>query len=251
MLTRKFFAVGFLLVVLALQAWAKPWVVAHRGGTSLGPENRLVTFKKALELGVDALELDIHQSEDGHLMVIHDRSLQRTFQVERFVDQMTLEELKAIGVPTLQEVIDLARRRCHLVIEIKQPKDGGRHLRIEERLATLLRENDIVEKTVVISFDRESLMRLHVLEPTLQLGFLYASPTFALAEAKAEMGLSYIGPYYKFVTPKLVKNAHRLGLKVNPWTVNHRAVMKRLESYGVDAITTNQPLELKELIANP
>ena len=121
-----------LFLLLAVAALARPWVVAHRGGSALGPENSLELFQKALELGVDAIELDIHQSADGHLMVIHDISLKRTHGVDKRVDELDLAALQGYGVPTLQEAIDLVDGRCVLVVEVKHPK-GSRHQGIERR----------------------------------------------------------------------------------------------------------------------
>ena len=244
----KHILLSLLFITLSTTAWAKPWVVAHRGGTALGPENRLQTFQAAVKLGVDALELDIHQSQDGHLVVIHDRSLKRTFGIDKLVDQMTLAELQAVGVPTLQQVVDIASGHCGLVIEVKQPKDGTRHRGIERRVVDFLARNRLTEETIIISFYRDSLVRFHHLEPKLQLGFLFGRPIWSLSQAKSEMGLSYLGPYHKLVTPNFVKKAQKLGLKVNPWTVNEVAQMKKLSELGVDAMTTNHPAELQRLV---
>jgi glycerophosphoryl diester phosphodiesterase len=233
-----------LLLFLGSTAWAKPWVVAHRGGTALGPENRLETFEKAIALGVDAIELDIHQSQDGYLMVIHDDSLDRTFGQSGRVDRMTLEELSKAGVPTLEEAIDTVKGRTRLVIEIKHPHDGSRHRGIEGRLVKLLKEKDLVDSAIVISFDRRSLIRVHDLEPRLSTGFLLRTPGYSMKKVKKEIGVTYVGPYFLLATPEFVARAHQAGLKVNPWTVNDVKVMRALIESGCDAITTNEPAEL-------
>ena len=189
-----------LFLLLAVAALARPWVVAHRGGSALGPENSLENFQKALELGVDAIELDIHQSADGHLMVIHDISLKRTHGVDKRVDELDLTALQGYGVPTLQEAIDLVDGRCVLVVEVKHPK-GSRHQGIERRLVDLLAENELTTSALVISFDSVTLKRVHEIEPSIKTGFLYRIPTVLADSAKKEMGVSYLCPHYLLATP--------------------------------------------------
>ena len=241
----------FLLFLLYSVSLATPWVVAHRGGAALGPENTLETFEKAVVLGVDAIELDIHQSRDGHLMVIHDNTLNRTYQRDGRVDQMNLSQLQAVGVPTLEQAIEQVAGRCRLVVEIKHPK-GERHRGIERRLVKLLKSKGLLETSIVISFDQITLRRLHQLEPKLHTGLLFALPIPSVEKAKKELGIRYLGPHYLLASEKLLAEAHRLGLKVNPWTVNEVLVMRTLRDLGCDAITTDHPDKLlQELEATP
>lgn len=239
-----------LFLLLAVAALARPWVVAHRGGSALGPENSLELFQKALELGVDAIELDIHQSADGHLMVIHDISLKRTHGVDKRVDELDLAALQGYGVPTLQEAIDLVDGRCVLVVEVKHPKDS-RHQGIEKRLVDLLAENELTTSALVISFDSVTLKRVHEIEPSIKTGFLYRIPTVLADSAKKEMGVSYLCPHYLLATPSMIKKAHADGLKVNTWTVNEEKVMKRLMESECDTVTTDHPDVLKKVVQEP
>lgn len=239
-----------LFLLLAVAALARPWVVAHRGGSALGPENSLENFQKALELGVDAIELDIHQSADGHLMVIHDISLKRTHGVDKRVDELDLTALQGYGVPTLQEAIDLVDGRCVLVVEVKHPK-GSRHQGIERRLVDLLAENELTTSALVISFDSVTLKRVHEIEPSIKTGFLYRIPTVLADSAKKEMGVSYLCPHYLLATPSMIKKAHADGLKVNTWTVNEEKVMKRLMESECDTVTTDHPDVLKRVLQEP
>jgi glycerophosphoryl diester phosphodiesterase len=251
MVIRRFMPLLFLLL-LSSSVWAKPWVVAHRGGVGLGPENRLQTFEKAVALGVDAIELDIHQSQDGHLMVIHDNTLDRTFGRPGRVDRMTLVELREVGVPTLQDAIDTVAGRCRLVVEIKQPGDGTYHEGIESRLLEMLKKNKLVESSVVISFYPNSLRALRKLDPTVTTGFLYSHPAVTLKKVKEELGVQYIGPHFLLANKALIEQAHSLQLKVSTWTVNEPAAMRQLIESKCDAITTNYPDKLlKELEAVP
>jgi glycerophosphoryl diester phosphodiesterase len=212
----------------------------------LGPENRLETFRKAIDLGVDAIEFDIHQSRDGHLVVLHDITLARTYDghVGR-VDQMTLAELQKLGVPTLNRTLKLARGRCRLLVEIKQPPDS-RHRGIENRLMQSLREHKMVDDVVVISFDAESLRRMHKLEPRLATGYLTARPT--RQEVARELGVTYLAPHFSGIDATFVHQAHAAGFKVGVWTVNDPAALRAMVDAGCDAITTDRPDLLLEAL---
>lgn len=243
------FCVNLLLLAsLQLSALSDPLVVAHRGGRSLGPGNRLPTIRKALELNVDAIEVDIHQSKDGHLMVAHDLTLERHFGVTGRIDKMTLSELRAVGVPTLVDVANVVNGRCRLVIEIKHPKDGTRHLGIEQRLVDFLKQHHLLESSIVISFYADSLKRFHQLAPKVNKGFLFSKTPGNLRRLKRELGLSYLGPRNTLVTPSFIRRAHRLDLKVNPWTVNGRQKLRRFVGLDCDAITTDDPHYLVEIL---
>ena len=241
-----------LIIVLQLvaAAAARPLVVAHRGGAALGAENSLELFEKAASLGVDAIELDIHQSLDGHLMVLHDETLKRTHGLSKRVAELPLGTLRKIGVPTLQQAIDTIKGRAVLFVEVKHPVNG-RYQGIESRLVELLRENSLIDSAVVISFDKTTVRRVHQLEPKLKTGLLYARPWSSLTEIK-KLGVTYVCPHFFLVTPGLLEEAHSLGLKVNAWTVNDLQAMRSLVEASCDAISTDHPERLKScLIESP
>lgn len=233
-----------VLLLLATQALARPWVVAHRGGTELGPENTLSTFRRALAIHVDGIELDIHQSLDGELFVIHDATLNRTYGRPGKVEEMKDEDLKEAGLPTLNSVLSLVGRRAHLVIEIKEPTPG-----IEEHLLKNLKAHHQTHYVVVISFHQSCLKRLHELKPGLATGYLFGKEKKSPKQLKEELGVTYLGPHYSQVSEEWMNEAHQAGLKVNPWTVDDESVMRNLLDWGTDAITTNKPTLLQDLLS--
>lgn len=244
---------GLLLAFLFLLAPAPAQttlLVAHRGGPVEGPENRLSTFEQAAALGVGAIELDIHQSKDHQLVVIHDITLKRTFGVEGRVDEMSLSELQALGVPALQEVFDQVGDRCRLVVEIKHPPQGY-HQGIEARLVELLKQNRRLGDTIVISFHQDSLERLHELEPQLETGLLYGGDLPEVYQLAQRLGVTYLSPHYGLVTDDYIELAHQSGFRVNAWTVNDPVAMKRLIKLGCDAITTDDPRQLARILGEP
>lgn len=223
---------------------SQPRVVAHRGGTELGPENRLETFRRALELKVDAIELDIHMSVDGTLFVLHDASLQRTFDHPGRVAQMSTAELRELGVPTLEEAFEVVGERAQLVIEVKSHQSG-----VEKALLDLLASHGLLESAIVISFHREVLIEIHRLQPSLITGFLYGSTDNTPEELQRDLGIRYLGPHYSQVDRSLVEKAHEAGLFINPWTVDDEESLERMIELGCDAITTNHPTRLLQLVA--
>jgi glycerophosphoryl diester phosphodiesterase len=226
----------------------RPLAIAHRGGVNIGPENRLVTIKRALVLGVDGVEVDIHQSADGHLMVLHDLTLDRCFGVPGRVDKMTRDELKAVGVPTLEDVVELVNGRCLIFIEIKQPKDGTRHLGFEKRLIDFLRERQLREQVVLISFYPDSIEKVEELAPEFVKGLLLSRHIGDLADYKERLGVEFIGPRYSLITPEVLQETRQLGLKLNPWTVNGPEDLRRFLDMGCAGITTNDPHLLVKLV---
>lgn len=225
-----------------------PRVVAHRGSAHSAIENTLPAFARALDEGAQALELDVHLTRDRDLAVIHDETLERTFGRPGVVSQMTREELRAVGVPMLREVLALAD--CELVVEIKHPKNGH-YQGIEDILVDQLAQAQAGDRTQVISFDEDSLKKVHRLDPDLETGFLYAGPPVDPAKVRDELGVSLLSPQFASVTAGFVDRAHRAGLKVQPWVVNESRDMKRMIAKGVDSITTDEVPRLLAALESP
>lgn len=248
-----------ILIAAALSplAWAaqrrpsvKPWNVAHRGGAKLNPENTMAAFDKAIELGCDAFELDIHFSSDRDLVVIHDDTLDRTSHKPGVVHEMTLAQLQAAdpSIPSLRQVLRAARNHCKVLVEIKHPGHGPRYEGIEEVLLAQLSEERMLDQVVVISFERLSMRLLREQSSSLQTGLLVGGAT-DVAAAHRELGINWIAPHYGVVDQAYVDQAHALGLRVNTWTVNEEAVMRQLVKAGCDSITSDRPDLLKQVLS--
>lgn len=229
----------------------KPWVVAHRGGAKLAPENTVKAFQGAIALGADAFELDIHLSADQQLVVIHDDTLKRTSKKEGVVHEMTLAQLKEADptIPSLTEALRLARGHCRVVVEIKHPH-RARHQGIEEILLKTLEKEKMLDQVVVISFDRRSLKTLRQLNASLETGYLFGTPT-PLEKLKKELGITFVGPHFRLASAEFIAEAHALDLKVNAWTVDELVDMRRLLQDCCDCITTDRPDRLIQLMATP
>ncbi|MBX3169442.1 MAG: glycerophosphodiester phosphodiesterase [Candidatus Eremiobacteraeota bacterium] len=226
----------------------KPWNVAHRGGAKLNPENTLAAFAKAIQLGCDAFELDIHFSRDRDLAVIHDDTLDRTSHRPGVVHDMTMAQLKEAdpSIPSLREALRAARGK--VLVEIKHPSTGPRYEGLEAVLLKQLAEEAMLDQVVVISFERQSLKLLREQNATIQTGLLVGGQSDVPA-AQKELGCNWIAPHYGVVDRGYVEMAHALGLRVNTWTVNDEANMRRLLEAGCDSITSDRPDLLKQILA--
>ena len=222
--------------------------IGHRGAKAHLPENTLASFQYALDMGVNGLELDVHVCSTGELVVIHDFTVDRTTNGSGEVHKMTLAELKALTVegehtiPTLEEVLDLAGKKCFLNIELK-----GRHTAVP---VSELMERYIAEKGftyndfIVSSFQREELMVMRDINPNIHLGILtQASVTQAWRWAE-EFSAKAIHPHFSLLTESNVKKAQQAGYKVYTWTVNEPEDIERMKLYEVDGIMSDYPERL-------
>ncbi len=231
-------------------------IIGHRGANNVAPENTLKSFKKAIELGADYIEFDIHKSKDGKIVVMHDSSTFATTGHKGSIRRMTLEELKELDcgegekIPTLREVIELAKGKIGLQIEIKAKS-------LADSLVSLLKSENLIESTLISSFLHEELLKIKKIEPNLKVATLEPITT------KISKEWSYLGgiiinaityschavhPLYNLVNQKFVDFVHKNNLKINIWTVNSRAAMKKFVRMGVDGLITDNILKAKELL---
>jgi glycerophosphoryl diester phosphodiesterase len=230
------------------------WVVGHRGAMGHCPENTLASFERALELGADWIELDVHLSQDGELIVIHDETLERTTNGHGLVREHTRSELKTLdagggqAIPTLPEVLDFARERGTVVdIEIKNAPifyDG-----IEAAVVQAVRAAKMVDNVIVISFDHAAVKRVKSLEPRVVTGVLFACrPTDAGIGLARAASADAVLPHWAYVTREDVTAAHAANLAVAPWASSDPQILRHLVDVGVDAIGTNHPDVLRGIL---
>ncbi len=214
-------------------------IVGHRGIPAKELENTLQSVEKALQVGVDIVEVDLQKTRDGILVLSHDESLERTFGEKINIRQASWEELSKVKkgqyrVARLEEVLELVKGRVGLFLEIKHPEDAF-------AVAKLVEEKKAQDWTAVISFHTQPLEEL---KGRLTTGLVYSKPPGMIPEAK-KLGCSIVLPKYMLATKKAVDFAHRLKLFVVAWTVNDPAKAKELFERGVDGIATDDGEVLK------
>ena len=225
------------------------------------PENTFASFDRALELGADWIELDVHLTRDGALAVIHDEKVDRTTDGRGFVRDHTLAELKQLDagswfgpefaaqrIPTLDEVLLWARGR-HTPVDVEIKNAPIYYTGIEEAVVESLDRTAMAEQVIVISFDHRSVQRVKMLDSRIVTGVLYAArPTDAgLGLARAAKADAVL-PHWAYVTLEDVQTAHAAGLAVAPWATSDPEILHRLIGAGVDAIGTNHPDVLRQIL---
>ena len=243
---------------------------AHRGASHDAPQNTLAAFRLALEMGADGVELDVQVSKDGEAVVIHNPTVDATTDGQGAVKDKTLAELKELDagswfdapsinsgrrqfagqrIPTLQEVIVEIGHQLLLNIELKTRVLGSAGLTAE--VVRLIEDHNLVHRAVVSSFDPFALRRVKRLNPRINTGLLYffdlpANPVRALLIALADPDALH--PEKRLVTREYIAWARERGYRVNAWTVDEPAEMKRLIALGVDSIITNRPDALRKVL---
>jgi len=237
-----------------------PLIIAHRGASGHAPENTMAAFRLAVEQSADWIELDVHQTADGHLVVLHDFTLRRTAGDPRQVRDLTLQQIKKLDigswwdgtyrseqVPTLDEVLASAAGRIRVFIELK--RGSSFYPEIERRLLETIVRQRARDRIAISSFDLAGLKTLRGLDSGIPLGLL-TRKTRAREILKEANSLKVQSIHIS--THRLSKNiltrAHSNGLPVYVYTVNRLSLMKRYLAMGADGLFTNYPDRLRDLL---
>lgn len=228
-------------------------VFAHRGASQYAPENTLEAFRLAMEQGAEGIELDVHLSADGELVVIHDETLERTTNGTGLVKEHTLAQLQALRadnhmegfeaahIPTLRQVLELVRPGDMQVnIELKTGilwYEG-----IEEKTLELVKELGMQDRVVYSSFNHYSIEEVRRLDPTAETAYLFSDVIFEVEKYAARRGVKGLHPALWHVKmADFLTDYLQSGLAVRVWTVNRPEDMRLLMERGVDAVITNDP----------
>ncbi len=222
-------------------------IIGHRGAAGYEPENTLLSFRKAIDIGVDWIEFDLHRSADGHLVVIHDDTVDRTTDGHGKVRDMTLEELKKLDagkgqqIPTLQEVIDLARGRVKMIAEIKQ--EG-----IEVELLDLIDRNDIVNSCMVSSFFGYAIRRCKEFHPQLQTAAIFSHLPIDFRVMSLDIMADALFLRKDIASQALVEECHKNGFNVCIWNEDTPEEIRKYADMEPDFMSSNYPDRLKQAV---
>jgi glycerophosphoryl diester phosphodiesterase len=219
--------------------------IGHRGAKGYEPENTLVSFQKAIDLGVDGIELDVHISNDGEIMVIHDEKINRTTDGEGFVTDFSLNELKSFRInethtiPTLKEVLDLVNQKCFVNVELKGNGTAKPIVAVLEEY--VLEKNWEYSHFIVSSFDWNALKEVRSLNSKIPIGILtHTDLNLAMAFAKF-IKAEAIHPHFHLLTKENTKQIQENGQLVFPWTVNEIEDIQKMKSFNVNGIISDFP----------
>ncbi len=211
--------------------------VGHRGARAYEIENTLDSFKKAIELGANAIEMDVRISRDRELVIIHDDNLKRVFGKDVFVNQKTLKELKQLTENKLLTLREALRFIDHGVEKILiELKETG----YEKEVINAIKKEKLRERVIIVSFHEQAILNVRALDKEIETGLIYArhkNPIDTAINLKAQ----YLVPLYRFIHSKNIENAHKKNLKLIVWTINTEHEAKEYKAKGVDGIATDKP----------
>ncbi|MBN3553727.1 glycerophosphodiester phosphodiesterase [Fictibacillus nanhaiensis] len=231
--------------------------VAHRGAAGYAPENTMAAFHKGVDMKADYIEIDVQETKDGELVVIHDVTLDRTTNGTGYVKDHTLEEIRQLDagsyfgeefkgekVPTFEEVLDEFRGKTGILIELKATYY---YPNIEEKVAAAIKERNMHlpahDKIIIQSFESESMQQMDKLLPQVPVGVLTSRST-DLSEAKLDEFATYaefVNPSRTLVNSSVVDEVHERHMGIMAWTVRNQQEVQPLLDAGVDGIITDYP----------
>ncbi len=248
---------------LFLQPRSQPLLIAHRGSSAYAPENTLAAFQLAAEQEADAVELDVDLTRDGHVVVMHDATIDRTTDGHGRVTDLTLVEIREVDagawkaaefdgerVPLLEEVFEAVGQRVLINVEIKgmSPRGNG----IEAKVAALIDKHHLIDRVIISSFNPFVLWRAKHINPRLACGLITAPdlPIFLRDAWLAALipGLNARHPHHSQVNPAAVDRFHARGLAVNVWTVNQAGIALAMAQAGVDGLMGDDPILIREVL---
>jgi len=223
----------------------RPLVFAHRGGSALAPENTIAAFDNGVRLGADGIELDVHLSRDGIVVVHHDRLLDRTTSLRGPVTERTADELARASVPPLADVL-MRYTDVRIIIELKMNTPALANAAVDE-----VRRARAMNRVCFGSFGLRVLRAVRAMAPTVATSAAREEVRWALYRSWVRWPVERVsyGGYQvpersgrtRVISPRFVEYAHRAGLGVQVWTVDTEADARRLLGWGVDALITDRP----------
>ena len=229
-------------------------VWAHRGFSSRYPENTMVAFEAARDAGADGIEMDVHLTKDGEVVVIHDENLLRTTGVDKMVGECTLSEITAIKasktmadkfdayVPSFDEFCAFIKE-SGMKANVELKTGVIYYPGIEEKVASVVKKYGIEDKVIFSSFNPLSLVIMQRYLPECKMGFLFSNSINIkhISHLAKEVAFSYLHPDYKVISEEMLQETKACGLGINAWTINDPEEVKRLMAWGVEGTITNDP----------
>lgn len=235
-------------------------IFAHRGFSGKYPENTMLAFEKAVEIGVDGIELDVHLTKDNEIVIIHDEDIKRTCDGEGLVKDMTLEELRKFdasatfrgvygfcGIPTLREYFELVKD-TPIITNIELKTGVYEYPTIEKRVIDMVREFGLSEKIIFSSFNHFTVKRCEEIAPEIKRGFLTGDWIYDFGKYTAERNVQCCHPWHVSLSEEVIREMHEAGCETNTWTVNEYADIEKLSKWGVDSLIGNFPDRMIEVL---
>ncbi len=231
-------------------------ITAHRGASGYAPENTIASIEKAIELKADYSELDVQETSDGEIIVLHDKTLKRTAGVEKNIWETSLDELSGLEagswfdekysgepIPKFEDVIKIVKGKIKLNIELKT---NGHEKMLADRTVKIVKDNNFTGQCIFTSFSIKEADRVKEIDPALKAGYIFSKYPEGVDVFASNMDV--LSVHRKLVDKEFMKKAIANNKEVHVWTVNEEDEMKRLIGLGVASIITNYPDKLRNVL---
>lgn len=234
---------------------------AHRGASGYYPENTMMAFEEAVNMGCTGIETDVHMTKDGELVLIHDEMVDRTTNGSGYVKDYSLKEIKrldagsvkgqqfkGVTIPTLEELLEFLRGK-EILLNIELKTDVIWYSGIEEKVLDIVNKYDLKDKVIVSSFNHYSVHKCKEICKDIKIGLLYMEGIFEPHLYAKTVGAQAIHPYFPAIDNKaVIDRVRQSGIMVNTWTINEEKDLRRFLEFGVDGIITNYPDKLNQIM---
>ncbi|MBF11419.1 MAG: glycerophosphodiester phosphodiesterase [Flavobacteriaceae bacterium] len=240
------------IIMLACTPPKTPLVIGHRGAKGHLAENTLPSISKAIELGVDGVEIDVFQCASGELVVFHDKTLEKLTNATGYIEALDLDSIQRIevlngfSIPTLGEVLDLIKGRIFLNIELKGSQTA---LKTDKLLKTYFKlEAWSPDKILISSFNWQELKIFREVNREISIAILTEDDPLDAIPIGLELNAVAINPNYESLNSENVSKINKAGFKIYPWTVNAPEDINRMIIYGVEGIITDFPERIRKAV---
>ncbi|MCR2043082.1 glycerophosphodiester phosphodiesterase [Anaerosalibacter massiliensis] len=231
----------------------RPLVFAHRGASHYAPENTFASYKMAVDMNADGIEIDVHKSKDGHLIVCHDEKVDRTTNGTGYIKDLNLKEIKSLdagswfdkkfakeNIPTLNEVLKFVKRE-NILLNIELKNGPIFYPNIEEDIVELIKYYGLESYVIISSFNHYSLLKIKKIEPKIKTGILYIAGMVSPWKYAKSIGADAIHPLFITINEQVVKECLFNKVMVNPFTVNNEDEIILMKMLNVTSIITDRP----------
>lgn len=233
---------------------------AHRGFSGKYPENTMLAFEKAVEIGADGIELDVQLTKDGEIVIIHDETIDRTTDGTGEVVSYTYDELKKFDasfkfkgqmgfnkIPTLREYFEFVKDK-NIITNVELKTGVNEYHGIEQKVWDLIQEYNLEEKVIISSFNHYSVLRMKKIAPNLKYGLLSETWIIDAGKYTKNLNVECYHPHFANLTKEIVEEIKSHGIEINTWTVNNENEIRDLISKGIDIVIGNFPDLTKKII---
>lgn len=256
---RQIISLFFILLWGSINMAQNITITAHRGASGYAPENTIASVREAIKMKSDFTEIDVQETNDGIIILLHDKNLKRTAGLDKHIWECSYEDLQVLdagswfseefkgeAIPLFSEIINYARGKIKINIELKT---NGHEKMLADRVVKIVQEKQFENECFFTSFDYDQIKRVKELNPSFKVGLIFKKMPDSFDVFKEDIDI--LSVHFSLVDESFVKKAKGAGKEIHVWTVNEENEMRRLVDLEVTSIITNYPDILYRLLKSP